>query len=350
MALLQREFRQFHENIKLKRYDENATLREKRDKVLAALQNGLQKHFEDSEQARPTFDWFNQGSYAMNTGIQPLDEGDFDIDVGVRFHVSKDDYDDPTDLKAMVKEVLEDHDGVPEIKRPCVTVDYPNDAYHVDLAIYASAEMNDGRDYLAKGYVGSEDKYKEWESSGAKGFIKLIEERHSGRDGEQFRRVIRYLKRWKDHRFRSEGNEAPVGIGLTLSVFNGFFPDFDSADNSPRDLLALLSVVKKMLTSFNYEVHLENGESKLGRRLKAVIPTDPQDDVYDRMSNKQMEKFEKRLRELEGALYQAYSETDPVEAAKQLQVQFGDDFPVPEHGENSRKSSKPAITTSSSSA
>jgi hypothetical protein len=349
--LLSKEFSKFHETIKLKRYDENATLRDKRDKILKALRDGLTKHFASSEEAKPTFDWFNQGSYAMNTGIKPLGDGDYDIDVGIRFHVSiNGTYSDPTTLKALVRDVLQDHGGVPTIKRPCVTVDYPNDDYHVDLAIYASAESNNNQNHLAKGYEGSSVDNKTWEPSDAEAFIKLVDERHDGPNGQQFRRIIRYLKRWKDHRFRSDGNEAPVGIGLTLNVYHAFVPDFDSRDGSPRDLLALLKVVRLMLADFATAPHEENGEIKKGRRLKASIPVKPWDDVYDRMSNKQMEKFENRLKELREALETAYGEIDPFDAAKILQKQFGDDFPIPDPESNARKTSKPAITTSSSSA
>jgi hypothetical protein len=105
-----------------------------------------------------------------------------------------------------------------------------------------------------------------------------------------------------------------------------------------------------MLADFATAPHEENGEIKKGRRLKASIPVKPWDDVYDRMSNKQMEKFENRLKELREALETAYGEIDPFDAAKILQKQFGDDFPIPDPESNARKTSKPAITTSSSSA
>lgn len=351
MAQLYSEFKKFHEAIKLKRYDENATLIEKRDKILTALREGLSKHFESLEEKKLTFDFFNQGSYAMNTGIRPLEEGEYDIDVGIRFHVSIDGvYEDPTKLKALVRDVLQDHEGVPEVRRSCVTVDYPKDEYHVDLAIYASSESNFGQNYLARGFLGSSSNNKSWEPSDAEYFIELIGNRHDGKDGEQFRRIIRYLKRWKDHRFRSAGSEAPVGIGLTMSVYEYFIPDFDQAYGTARDLLAILRVVRKMKAAFRLCNHEENDGFERGRRLQAFIPVKPKDDVYNRMSNKQMEKFEKKLEELCAALEEAFKEPDPVEAAKTLQKQFGDDFPVPEPGDKSKKASKPAFGSSSSSA
>jgi hypothetical protein len=70
MANVQKQFEQFHEIIKLD--DENDTLREKRERVLTRLKDGLEKIFEDKEETAPTFSPFNQGSYAMSTGVIPL--------------------------------------------------------------------------------------------------------------------------------------------------------------------------------------------------------------------------------------------------------------------------------------
>lgn len=82
MPTLQTAFKQFHDTIKLSDMDENATLREKRDILLDKLKDKI------SEDAA-SYTYFNQGSYAMHTGISP-DDGDYDIDVGLRFDIDKD--------------------------------------------------------------------------------------------------------------------------------------------------------------------------------------------------------------------------------------------------------------------
>lgn len=351
MAQLQSEFKHFHEAIKLKKYEENAKLRERRDNALEAIREGLKKHFSDSDLPCPKYDWFNQGSYAMNTGVKPLD-GEYDLDVGLRFQVSTTgEYKDPTKLKVLVKDVLENHAGVAEIKRPCVTIDYTRNNYHIDLAIYAASEANGTSiDYLAKGFVGSSADNKKWELSDARGFINLVSQKYSGREGEQFRRIIRYLKRWKDYRFRTEGNYAPVGIGLTINVLSFFTPKFDSFNGSPLDMQALLIVVRALCNSFRNAWHEENGERKLGRRIEAIMPVEPRDDVYDRISNNQMESLESKMNALKDALENAIREPDPHEAAKLMRTHFGDGFPVPDPGDHAKKTKSPAIVTSSSSA
>ena len=85
MANVQRYMEQFHDAIKLGRFDENATLREKRDRVLQRLDSGLKKLFADRGEDPPHYDPSNQGSYEMGTGVKPRG-GDFDIDVGLHFN------------------------------------------------------------------------------------------------------------------------------------------------------------------------------------------------------------------------------------------------------------------------
>lgn len=68
MADIQRQFQQFDEAIRLKRFNENATLREKREAVLTRLRDGLAAKRRQGHPV-PTFEPFNQGSYQMGTGI-----------------------------------------------------------------------------------------------------------------------------------------------------------------------------------------------------------------------------------------------------------------------------------------
>lgn len=83
---LQPAFRRFHEAIKLRRFNENAALVEKRNRVLVRLNEGLKQAFPNQQQ-RPKILPFNQGSYEMGTGVKPLDD-DYDIDVGLVFDVN----------------------------------------------------------------------------------------------------------------------------------------------------------------------------------------------------------------------------------------------------------------------
>jgi hypothetical protein len=173
--------------------------------------------------------------------------------------------------------------------------------------------------------------------------------RFSGEDRRQFRRVVRYLKRWRDENFPKDGHARPVGIGLTVAVYDNLVPTyFDSfARKSPDDLGALRSMVPLFLARFTSE--WDRDEQRFMPRLSATSPAEPWDDPFLRMSNRQMERFHTRLGELRDALNGAAAEVDPVEACKRMQRVFGADFPVPEKQETARVH-RPAIVSSSSSA
>lgn len=335
MADVQSEFRQFHETIQLSWNNEGALLRTRRDRVLDRLRTGLEQRRAAGAFA-PRFDVFNQGSYAMGTGVTPID-GEYDIDVGLRFRTTREECPDPRTLKQLVHDIVSPHTQDVRAKGPCVTVNYVGD-FHVDLAIYAT---EGDVDYLARGHIGSPPERRIWEESGARSFIDRVQNHLSGEDREQFRRTIRYLKRWRDHCFRTAGNEAPVGIGLTLNALGWFVPQ-------PEDLAALIHLVRQMHGGFSYRPHEERNELPYGQRLVAHMPVAPRDDVYDRMSNRQMELFRTRLGTLLDALLLAWDEPDPHEACVLLREQFGDDFPVPEPGTHARRSGAAAVVTSSS--
>ncbi|MGJ3502445.1 hypothetical protein, partial [Piscirickettsia salmonis] len=78
MAKLQKEFLQFHDEIKLGTYDENQTLRDKRDLLVDELKEKLKDEQLPGTDQKLTFTKMDQGSYAMNTGIKP-DSDDYDI-------------------------------------------------------------------------------------------------------------------------------------------------------------------------------------------------------------------------------------------------------------------------------
>lgn len=350
MADVQKQFEQFNENIRLRKYSDNETLREKRDIVLDKLSAGLKRVSEERGVPLPKYRTFNQGSYLLGTGIKPLD-GDYDIDVGIRFQIGTEEEPEPVVVKEWVYEALEGHTNKVEIRRPCVTVFYQSGdepLYHVDLAVYSDSSANsDGFDYLAKGKQSSLPETRVWERADPDGLVGIIESKHSGRDWDQFRRCIRYLKRWKDLKFSVEGNSAPVGIGITLAAYYWFNPvcsvvDRFSGKTSPNDLEALHELVTLICRNFNKVFH----DGEWAERLVVALPVVPGTDTFDRMSNAQMDAFRKKVDTLNGALAKAREEVDPVEACTILRGVFGADFPVPDRDETGAKRA-PAIIASS---
>lgn len=351
MANIQGQFIKFHDAIKLT-FDDDEVLRTARDGVLDTLKQRIKENFEAKDKEVPKFEKFDQGSYAMCTGIKPQ-KGDYDIDVGLKFEIDRDDHPDPVKVKEWVYDALSTETHKVIIRRPCVTVfvfadDKETLLHHVDLAVY-SADNKDGALYLAKGMSGSAPENRIWEAADPKGLMDAISDRFEDGDAEQFRRVIRYMKRWRDLRFSIDGNAAPIGIGLTFAGyywFKGATRVVDSWTNKTQrdDLAALLNLVKAMLGQF----YLTIEDSEVGHRLKVELPVNPGGDLFAKMTLKQMATFKEKLEALKTALEAAQDETDPVEACKKLAKQFGDDFPIPEAKATS-SASGPGIIGSSSS-
>lgn len=351
MTDVQKQLEGFHDTIRLT--NENETLREKREIILDKLRARLPKLFEDCNEEPPTFTTFNRGSYAMHTGILPV-HGDYDIDVGVVFDICKEEYPDPVVVKQWVHDALEGHTDVVAIKKPCVTVQYHlsgEDVYHVDLAIYAHDAYSDESLYLARGKPYSMPENKFWEPAAPKEILEIISNYSENPDDrKQFRRVVRYLKRWKDIKFSLDGNAAPIGIGLTVAAYLWFEPKFtwiDKFQNKRRydDLLAISEFLDTVIQRFSITTH----DDELARRLEVKLPVRPHNDLFAKMTNKQMNSFHEKLTDLRDVLHDALDETDPVEACRQLQTQFGDDLTVPNTDETVQKR-KRAIVSSSTSA
>lgn len=325
---LQTAFTNFHDIIKLSDIDENATLREKRDILLNKLKAKI------SSEAAP-YTHFNQGSYAMNTGINP-DDDDFDIDVGLKFKVDKNDYPDPTVLKKWIRDALEGHTKSVEIRKPCVTVKYQRDGesiYHVDFAIYAAANT-DGKMYLARGKEFSDEENKFWEESDPQELIRLVREKFDGSDAKQFRRSIRYLKKWKDQKFDSEGHAAPTGIALTVLAYNHFSPNYveDVFNNNRRsynDYAAFQALVKCIRRDFVMKLDDDNN---ICYSICANMLTPPYNDLFEKMTLKQKTAFYHEVVKMDEILDEVadkISDERPLsEQCELLQNLFGPDFPV----------------------
>jgi hypothetical protein len=314
-SALQKQFDEFHSKIKLDNDDERAKLREKREILVAALREKL-----DSDV--PAFETFNQGSYSTHTGVVPVD-GNYDIDIGIIFDCKKSKYPDPVFLKKKIYAALDTHGRTVNIRRPCVTVNYIRDGevdYHVDLAIYV--KRDDGLLDLAKGKENSRSTNRVWEASNPRKLTEHVCNAFSdSAELAQFRRCIRYLKRWRHVRF-SRG--APFSIALTLAARKWFKPRIGTS-GKPLDLLAMLNWVSVMLEQF------ENTWTADGcyKRFKVELPVSPHLDLMEAMTRKQMEAFEEKLKSLRDALQLACDEKNQENACRVLRTQFGHDFPMP---------------------
>ena len=306
---LQTYFKEFNKVIKID-YDVKSELKEKRDILLGILRN---------DDDMPAFDEYNQGSYSMHLGVEPLDK-EYDIDVGLRFHVNRDDY-EPMDLKEKIRDLLKNHTEYgAKIKKPCVTVTYKKDgeaAYHVDLVtyVYEDKDDSDSQLYLARG-KNRDSEETCWEKSDPVGLVEYVNDKYKGDDNkedrEQFRRVVRYIKRWKNKKFSSSGNAEPPSIAITLIAVDHF------------------EASKK----YDYIEEKYCYESDVN--------------LFRKMSDNYMTDFKEKIDDLVDDLEAVKSETDEVEQCKMLSRIFGDDFPIPEKKNAAKKQMNFIPSTSAS--
>lgn len=332
---LQTQFEKFNKNIKMD-YDENSELASKRDILVKKLR---------ADDDLPSFTVINQGSYAMYTGVKPLDNKDYDIDVGLRFSVNKDDY-KPLNLKEKVHEILKGHtDYGAEIKQPCVTVTYKKNGdvgYHVDLVVYSYEDKDDtdSQMYLARGKSGSKAENKKWEEADPMGLkSKIMDKFDDSDDRAQYRRIIRYLKRWKNKVFKSNGNSEPPGIGITLLAYELFKPNYTIKDivslaREYSDLDALIYLVKEIKNMFSYKT---SSNDRSLYRIELNLPVTPKTDVFFKMTDIQMTDFKDKIEELLSNLEEVKNDVEVVEQCEKLKDIFGDDFEVLEKQDTAKR-------------
>jgi Cyclic GMP-AMP synthase DncV-like, nucleotidyltransferase domain len=343
MANLQKQMNDFHDKIRLKGFEKNERLKDKRDLLLKNLRDKLNS---DDEDPKLFFKEFNQGSYAMHTGVKPFnsDQGEFDIDVGLAFDLNSEKHqtyiDNPVKLKERVLKALNHPSRTIKVKRPCVTVSYAatnsESAYHVDLACYMESSSIDGLLDLAKGKINSTPEEKKWETNDPKGLIEKINNRFSGEDEKesrhQMRRVIRMFKRWRDKQSLSK----PISIALTCDAYNRFQPvqeHIPGSGTQPNDQQAFLILVSNVLNSAIYD------------RIESFLIVHPGGDLNDSMTDNQMETYISKLENLQEGLQQSIDLACPHEAAKKLRNQLGDDFDVPSKEDTAQKAATAIGTT-----
>lgn len=322
MINLQSEFIEFHEKIKLS-FDDSKELREKRDILLKKLQGNIDKD-------APAFSSFNQGSYAMHTGVKP-DYGDYDIDVGLRFDLNRSDYPDPVEVKKWVFDALDGHTKKVEIRRSCVTVTYQEDgeaAFHVDFACYA--DENDDL-YIAKGKKNSKEENHKWESSDPLELISKMEERFSDKDDRaQFRRTIRYLKKWKNKHFDLSGNNAPTGIGLTALAYEYFIPSYQyvpaTGKRSYDDCTAVKDLAQQIKNAFSLFYSQET--SKYYHTISHYLFVSPYNNLFAKMTLAQQDDFYDKICSMISKFEEAEKKTKKSEVCSIMAEIFGSDFPI----------------------
>ena len=318
---IQTHFDKFHDSIKLGRKDEAYKKARERDD---SIKKDVKSAFKDEEY--PVVDDFIQGSLKTHTGIKPI-SGDYDID---RALVIDDDTapENPVTPKKKALDVLEDRGFKnAKIKKPCVTADYASDNVHIDFIIY---KRLGNQYYLAVGKENSDENNRKWSDADPHGLTDWINDDSSYDEDDatdvlaQFRRLVRYLKRWRDKQFSKVVAPKVYSIGLTVMVKETFKWSF-SPEGARQDLQALRKTVQAILDAAYFT------EGETGRfRVRVDLPVGPWRDIFDGSSLDTGTQLYNKLKRLEEKLVEAEGLSDERKQCEILNELFGDAFEVPE--------------------
>lgn len=318
---IQTHFNKFHDRIKLGREDDAYRKARERDD---SIKRAMKTEFRDA--GYPIVDDFMQGSLKTHTGIVPL-SGDHDID---RALVIDDDTapENPVTPKKKALDVLENRGFKnAKIKKPCVTADYASDNVHIDFIIY---KRSGDQHYLAVGKANSDESNREWSATDPHGLTDWINDdsQYDRADAKdvlaQFRRLVRYLKRWRDEQFSETVAAKVFSIGLTVMVKHEFVPSF-STEGARQDLQSLRKTVAAILDARYFD---EEDEGRY--RVRVDLPVEPWRNIFYGSSLDTGTQLYNKLKRLKEKLAEAEELSDERKQCQILNELFGDDFKVPE--------------------
>ena len=317
---LQTHFNAFHQKIKLDRNDDAYKKARARDD---SIKSDVKDSFSDA--GYPVIRDFIQGSLSTFTGVIPVG-GDFDIDRALVIDADQAP-ENPVTPKKDVLGVLEArHFKNAKIKKPCVTADYASDDVHIDFVVY---RLSGDQHELAVGKEHSDEDHREWSASDPDGLINWVNNSDMFVSDDasaciaQFRRLVRYLKRWRDVQFSADVARKVFSIGLTVMVKSQFRYSF-SAEGASQDLTALRSTVEAILGGGYFSVEGDN------YRVRVDLPVQPWRDIFHGSSLDTGTQLFNKLTRLKDRLKDVADLSDEREQCKILNELFGDDFVVPD--------------------
>lgn len=324
---LKKQFEDFYQEIKIDVEVED--LIEKREVLESDIKSKLPSEMEKHGITlnKSDIEIFDQGSYKLHTTIcNP--GGSIDRDIAVMFPLDKNTYSDSRVIKGYVRDSLKHANRNITIKEPCVSVSYSANSVewlHIDLPVYA---VWNNAVYLARGRETSTEGNYSWEETDPKGLNDWMLERING--NEQLRRVIRYIKKWKQEKYRGSSldHEIPPSIGITLLVIDCF--SSCSTNDGDDDLSALQQTIQRIINMFSFSYDMYGVLIKAD--ISRLLPVKPYTDVFDKMkksSDTYGVTFYNRLKTALNNLTDACNESSEHDAGVSVQKVFGDDFTVP---------------------
>lgn len=270
------------------RFNKAISLTEQEKKKLIGSRNSvsskIKTHLKSINYYKPVFR--EQGSFKMGTIIRPR-SGRYDLDLGIYFPELKGNPSDWPKTETIHKHIVEAISGhtslKPIDKSSCIRLIYKSPysnnidlSYHIDLPIYGYKESFWTSE--VKTVIGFKGERQWSEYSSPMEFQKWFEEKSNlnYEDTNQLRRLVQYLKAWKDNQQTSP--KMPDGMILTVLAAKNYEPH-------DRDDIALYN----MVVEFYY---------RLWWWFSVTKPVEPNNDLAEKLTRKQERNFLTRAKKL----------------------------------------------------
>lgn len=319
---LKKEFEQFYADIRI--HGEQNTLIQKRTTLEGEIKDKLPGIMDEHgiELKKSDIRMIDQGSYKYNTTIRA---DVVDRDVAVMIPLDTKENSDPRKIKGYLRDSIDVAIRTVQIKEPCVRAAYHKDGeeyLHIDLPLYAQDGDNI---FLAR---GREFGTPLWEPADPDGLNEDLCGKINGND--QLRRIICYLKKWKNEHYANSvsDNEVPPSIGLTYLACDCF--ESQSTTDGDDDLLALQKTVQNICNKFS--ITRNSNGTVTSASISRYLPVQPGTDIFIKMkenSDTHMITFYNRLVRAKTNLTNAVNVESDHDAAEYVVKVLGDEFEVP---------------------
>lgn len=303
MPNLEKQFKEYFEKLKLTTSKKDL-LRDSRENA----EKTINAHFKGKLKKKvPSY--CMQGSFKLYTVVNPLEDGEYDLDDGVYLNClagRREDWEDSETVHSWVDEPLEaiTKDGVTD-KNTCVRLNYKGD-HHIDFPIYGIDGEEQFLAHKSLGWILSHPKdLHEW-------FIDQIG------DNDQTKRLIHYIKGWKD--CKQGTSKLPSGMILSILIVDNYVKD-------DEDQYSFLETCRAIYKKLEAHFCLER-------------PVRPGENLLEGHSTTRKDAFLSKLNNLIEWGSQAIEKDSLVQASEEWRKVFGDRFPV---APEPKKASAPSI-------
>lgn len=302
VANLEKLFKQFDNELNITKTKKDSLIKS-RDNLRAKIKDYF---LENHPNYKPKF--YIQGSYKLGMLIRTKDDA-CDLDDGIYFKENPNEVTGTT-LQKWIKDAVDGTtDATPEHKKKCIRVDYKA-GYNIDLPIFVFDEEKEKHPNLAV-------KNSDWQTDDPKEFINNFKKIKT----EQTIRMIKYLKAWCDYKRQ----DMPSGLAMTVLTMKYF-------QTNSRDDISL----KYLLVEI---------ERNLKKGFTCLMPTTPQDDLFEDYSETKKKNFMDNLANFIEDAKKAIDEKNKLKTSRLWKKHLGDRFPEGEDEDEESIDSLALIST-----